>query len=142
MKWFWWVVVAVTVGAQSALAESVPDTRDNRRAAALLYLQAVPLRHVVDDMTVQLSMQLPEDQRGTFVELMTSVFRWDVLEQAMLASMVRNFTVQELNALAEFQGSPEGQSVMRKFGGYFADVMPTLEQEIVRAVQQIQRGNQ
>ena len=142
MKWFWWVVVAVTVGAQSVLAESVPDTRGNRRAAALLYLQAVPMRHIVDEMAVQVSMQLPEDQREIFVELMTSVIRWDVLEQAMLASMVRHFTVQEINVLAEFQGSPEGQSVMKQFGGYMADLMPTLQQEMVRAVEQIELGNQ
>ena len=142
MKWLWWIVVAVTVGAQSALAESVPDTQANRRAAALIHLQTVSVRTMVDEMAVQISAQLPEDQRATFVELMTGALRWDVLERAMLASMVRHFTVREISALTEFQGSAEGRSVMKKFAGYMADVMPTLQEELVRAMQQVESGNQ
>ena len=142
MKWFWWIVVAVTVGAQSALAESVPDTQANRRAAALIHLRVVSVRTMVDEMAVQISVQLPEDQREMFVELMTSALRWDVLERSMLASMVRHFTVREISALTEFQESAEGQSVMKKFAGYMADVMPTLQEELVRAVQQVESGNQ
>ena len=141
MRTFWWLIVVAIVGVQPALAESIPDTQANRRAAAVLYLQAVPLKRVVDDMVVEIAAQLPEDQRDEFVDIMTNTIQWDVVEKATLASMVRHFTVQELNALADFQGSPEGQSVMKKFGAYMADAMPVLQQELVRALQQIELGN-
>jgi len=39
-----------------------------------------------------------------------------------------------LNALADFYESPEGNSAMKKMGEYMADVMPTLQEEMVRAV--------
>jgi hypothetical protein len=50
--------------------------------------------------------------------------------------MVRHFTVRELNALTDFYGSPEGRSAMKKFGAYMADVMPAIQQEMARAIQQ------
>jgi len=50
--------------------------------------------------------------------------------------MVRHFTVRELNALADFYGSPEGRSVMNKFGSYMADITPALQQEMLRAIKQ------
>ena len=65
---------------------------------------------------------------------MTKYFRIGVLERAVVSSMVRHFTVRELNALADFYGSPEGRSAMNKFGAYMADVMPVIQQEMERAM--------
>jgi len=36
-------------------------------------------------------------------------------------------------ALADFYGSPVGKSAMQKFGAYMADIMPTIEAEIMKA---------
>jgi hypothetical protein len=38
-----------------------------------------------------------------------------------------------LKALADFYGSPVGKSAMQKFGAYMADIMPTMEAEIMKA---------
>jgi hypothetical protein len=35
--------------------------------------------------------------------------------------------------LADFYGSPVGKSAMQKFGAYMADIMPTMEAEIMKA---------
>jgi hypothetical protein len=51
----------------------------------------------------------------------------------MLNAMVKNFTADELNALADFYGSPVGKSAMAKFPGYLGDVMPGLLAEMRRA---------
>jgi hypothetical protein len=56
----------------------------------------------------------------------------------MLASMAKHFTVDELNALADFYGSREGRSAMKKFGAYMADIMPVIEQEMTKAQVEIQ----
>ena len=53
--------------------------------------------------------------------------------------MLKTFTAEELNALADFYGSKNGYSAMRKFGSYMALVTPALQQEVQRALQQIQK---
>ena len=59
------------------------------------------------------------------------------LSNAMRNSMVARFTVGEIDALADFYGSPEGKSVMKKLGLYMADVMPVIEAETMRAVERV-----
>ncbi len=55
------------------------------------------------------------------------------LTKAMIDSMVKHFTTEELKALADFYGSPVGKSAMQKFGAYMADIMPAIEAEIMKA---------
>ena len=52
--------------------------------------------------------------------------------------MAKHFTTEELNALAEFYGSPQGQSIMNKFGAYMADTQIIIIQEISTAMKNIQ----
>ena len=51
------------------------------------------------------------------------------LSKAMIDAMVKNFTTEELKALADFYGSPVGKSAMQKFGAYMADIMPVVQAE-------------
>ena len=51
----------------------------------------------------------------------------------MTDAMVKNFTTEELKALADFYGSPVGKSAMQKFGAYMADIMPVMQAEIMKA---------
>lgn len=60
------------------------------------------------------------------------------LTKAMEASMIKHFTAEELQALADFYGSPVGQSAMSKFGVYMAEIMPVFESEIARALGEFQ----
>ena len=63
------------------------------------------------------------------------------LNEAMLDSMEKRFTVAGLDALTKFYGSKEGKSVMQKFGLYMADVMPVMQAEIAKAVAKAGRGS-
>ena len=137
MKSFWWLMVLATLGMHSASAESMEDTRANRRAVAILYFQAVPMESTMQDVITELAATLPESEREGFVDIMTNTIRWDEVERASLESMVRHFTVAELQALSAFQGSDVGRSIMKKFGAYMADVMPALQQEIVRTLEEV-----
>jgi len=67
---------------------------------------------------------------------MKATVRADVLERIARESMVKTFTTDELNALANFYGSQHGASAMKKFGVYMGQVMPAIQQEIQRAIQQ------
>ena len=113
------------------------DTEQERVAAAKRYLEVAQMSRITDDTVTELAKGLPAEQRGKFLQFMREAVRPEVLERAALASMVKVFTAQEINALADFYGSPVGKSAMSKFGLYMADVMPVIQQEMLRAMQSL-----
>lgn len=123
-----------------AMTAEVPDTNGNRQAAAQRYLEVAGLEAMVRDAAEGLALNLPEDQRHGFVSFLTDYIHVDALGRAMMASMVRHFTATELSALADFYGSPDGQSALRKFGVYMADVAPAMEQELASAYKRYLAG--
>jgi hypothetical protein len=84
-------------------------------------------------MADKMTANLPPDQREQFKRMMTSQLDMAALTKAMTDSMVKHFTTEELKALADFYGSPVGKSAMQKFGAYMADIMPTMQSEIMKA---------
>lgn len=130
--------LVVSTSFIEVFAADIQDTHGNRLAAAGRYLDAVPLKDMMRDMVIENAKNLPENVRPSFVQFMTETIRVDVMERAALASMAQHFTVKELNAIADFYGSPEGRSAMKKFGAYMADVMPVIQQEMLRAQKQLE----
>ncbi len=110
------------------------DSEEDRVAAAKRYLEVAQMSKMVDDTVTELAKAFPAGQRDRFLEFTRDAIRPQVLEQAAMASMVKIFTAQELNALADFYGSPVGKSAMSKFGVYMADLMPVIQQEMLRAM--------
>jgi hypothetical protein len=115
------------------------DSKEARTQAAERYLAVVPISQLLDDTFREMSKSLPEVIREGFVAQMRIVVRADVLEAATRASLVRHFTVDELNAMAEFYSSPHGASAMRKFGAYMADVMPAVQEEMILGLDHMER---
>src|SRR4026208_2536917 len=116
-----------------ALTLSAPDTPETRRHEAERYLQATPPKALFEDMADKMAVNLPPDQRDQFKKLMTSQLDIAALTKAMIDAMVKDFTTEELKALADFYGSPVGKSAMQKFGSYMADIMPVVQAEIMKA---------
>jgi len=112
---------------------SATDTPEARRREAERYLQAVPPKALFEDMADKMATNLPADQRQQFKQMMTKDLDIAALSKAMTDAMVKHFTTEELKALADFYGSPVGKSAMQKFGAYMADIMPTMEAEIMKA---------
>jgi hypothetical protein len=133
-------LVCSSFSLASAVAEGIADTPENRRAQAERYLTASSPKTMFEDMAKKMSVNMPADQRAQFVELFTSKVDIDALTKAMIESMVRHFSAEELKALADFYGSPVGKSAMSKFGDYMADLMPTLQQEMMKATQRMQEA--
>ena len=121
---------------QNILAD---DTKEARIQAAERYLAAVPISQLLEDTFREMSKSLPEAIRERFVAQMRIVVRADILEAATRASLVRHFTVDELNAMTEFYSSPHGASAMRKFGAYMADVMPAVQEEMIFGLDHMER---
>ena len=125
------VLVALAVSTSAAFAAA--DTPETRRKEAERYLQATPPKAMFEDMADKMSVNLPPDQRDQFKQMMTSRLDIAALTRAMTDAMVKHFTTEELKALADFYGSPVGKSAMQKFGAYMADLMPTIQTEMMKA---------
>ena len=126
------VLVVLTVCAWSPVY-SAPDTPETRRKEAERYLQVSPPKALFEDMADKMAANIPADQREQFKKLMTTEVDIAALSKAMTDAMVKNFTTEELKALADFYGSPVGKSAMQKFGAYMADIMPVVQAEIMKA---------
>lgn len=105
----------------------------SKEAAAQRYLDAMPVSAMVMDTAQKMAATLPKHKRASFVETMTRTVDIRRIEAVTLDAMVRTFTVEELNAFADFYSSPVGKSAMAKFGQYMSLVMPVMQQEIVKA---------
>jgi hypothetical protein len=127
------IVVAVMLFISSAFVFSAPDTPETRRKEAERYLQVSPPKALFEDMADKMAATLPADQREQFKKVMTTQVDIAALSEAMVDAMVKNFTTDELKALADFYGSPVGKSAMQKFGAYMADIMPVVQAEIMKA---------
>ena len=127
------IIVAVTLFTSSVFVYSTTDTPETRRREAERYLQVSPPKALFEDMADKMAETLPADQREQFKKLMTTQVDVAALSKAMIDAMVKDFTTEELKALADFYGSPVGKSAMKKFGAYMADIMPVVQAEIMKA---------
>ena len=126
-------LTALTFIISCSFILSATDTPETRRREAERYLQASPPKAMFEDVADKMAANLPADQRDQFKRVMTTQLDIPALSKAMMDAMVKNFTTEELKALADFYGSPIGKSAMQKFGAYMADVMPVVQAEIMKA---------
>lgn len=113
------------------------DTPSARREAALKYLAAVPTEAMLDDAVASIARQIPEEKRPEFVTLMKKVLQTGMINAVTLDLLVKHFTVAEIDALTRFYASAEGASIMKKFGPYMGDLLPKVQAEILRALQEV-----
>ena len=132
MKERLFVLFVLTFCASSPVF-SAPDTPETRRQEAERYLQVSPPKALFEDMADKIAANLPPNQREQFKRIMTADLDIAALSKAMTDAMVKDFTTEELKALADFYGSPVGKSAMQKFGTYMADIMPVMQAEIMKA---------
>jgi hypothetical protein len=112
---------------------ALDDTTANREEQAARYLQATPPKELFQDMAEQVAKTLPPEQRGDFKALFLKYLDIDAITKAMKESLVKNFTADELKAVADFYLSPVGKSAMKKMGLFMADLMPTIQAETIKA---------
>ena len=116
--------------AFSCLPVLAQDTQETRQAAVERDLRDVPMAKTLEDTYSELAKQVPSEKRDEFVSAMRKLVSIDKIKEIAKQAMLRTFTTNELNALADFCSSEYESSAMRKFGGYTAVIMPPLMQEI------------
>ena len=124
------LAVATAVAAQSA------DSTTARRAAAQRYVSTIPSESVFDEMITTLAQQVPSNRRDEFVALMRKLVPTDAMQAVTIETMSRHFTVDEIEAMTRFQGSAEGKAIMGKLGAYMGELMPQVQREVLRALEQ------
>ena len=127
------IIAAVTLLTSSVFVNGATDTPETRRREAERYLQVSPPKALLADMADKVAVNFPPDQREQFKRAMTTQLDISALTKAMTDAMVKDFTTDELKALADFYGSPVGKSAMQKFSTYMADIMPVIQAEIIKA---------
>jgi hypothetical protein len=128
-------IAIFSISVTTAMAADSPKLRTE---AADRYLKVVPMEEMLNNTFSALAKKEPPEQREKFIAQMHSLVRVKKLERISRDAMVKVFTADELNALANFYGSKEGKSAMKKFGDYMALVMPAVRQEVRRAMMEIQ----
>lgn len=120
--------VALAAFASSAVAQDA--VTPEKMAAAKRYLGVADMRKMMEQtiprVAETVAQQLQQRSPGKFDKDALAFFQkrffermfldhWSDFESSVLNLMAGTFTVEELNALADFFGSPIGKSVMGKF---------------------------
>jgi hypothetical protein len=119
-------------------ASALEDTQQNREQEASRYLKATPPEEMMADMTNKLAETLPPERREDFVKMMTKHLDMARVSAAIREGMIKSFSADELQALADFYSSPVAKSAMAKMGTYMADVMPAVMKELRTAAAKAQ----
>jgi hypothetical protein len=96
----------------------------------------MPVAKMYHDTMHQLANRLPEEKRAQFIYFMERGIDAEKLEKIALDTMVKHFTAEELDALADFYGSPVGESILQKFGPYMADAQTAIMPELFRVIRE------
>jgi hypothetical protein len=133
------VLLMASACADTGQVKSLPDNPEYRTAAAERYLKTMPPKEMLENLATRVSPNLPEKDRAAFVEVMGSADLEKAASRITMEGLVKNFTVGELNAMTAFYGSPDGKGAVKKFGLYMAGVMPQIQQEVKKAMDEKQK---
>ena len=125
--------------ADTGQVKSLPDNPENRAAAAERYMKAMPAKEMLQSLAARIAPNLPEKDRAAFMEVMNSPDLDKTASRITKEALVKNFTVGELNAMTVFYGSPDGQSASKKFGTHMMGIMPQIQQEVKKAMDEKQK---
>jgi hypothetical protein len=128
-------ITGTEFGGRTNNLVALDDTPENRAKIAEEYLRIYPAQQMFADTTEKCVLNMPEERRELFKALMTKYLNINVLTEAMKRALKKFFTVDELQAMRDFYGSPQGKSIVKKMGSYMADLMPEIQSQVAKAVQ-------
>lgn len=121
--------LAMAVLSNTAFAQ---DTSEARLDAAERYAKVFNLPKMMNQTVAQIALNVPENKRQEFIQFMSGALDMQMLEGLIVTSMTEHFTTNELNALADFYGSPEGISIVEKMPVYMASTMPRIQSVVLQ----------
>ncbi|AGH97390.1 DUF2059 domain-containing protein [Micavibrio aeruginosavorus] len=122
-------VLAIMLATTPAMAQTAETT-----AAAKRYVDAVPSQKMVDEMLDQFKSNDQINLTESDIAAIRGAVNAANLDAVMIDAMAKHFTVDEINALADFYTSATGKSIMKKMPAYMNEVMPTIQKAVMDAV--------
>lgn len=123
-------LAAVAAAAQGSAGTTAADPARVRAADRLMGVQSPRL--LMQDMAVKMAAQMEPAVRDSFMAMMRDEQLLDTIVNITRESLARNFTAEELNALADFYSQPIARSAMSKMDVYMADIAPRMIHEILQ----------
>jgi hypothetical protein len=114
---------------------ALDDTPENRANIAEEYLRVVPTQEVMADLAEKLALNLPAPDRELFKSLLSKYLDFNAVREANKQALIKFFTADELQAMRDFYGTPQGKSILKKMGSYMGDLMPTMQLQVAKAMQ-------
>jgi hypothetical protein len=114
---------------------ALDDTPENRAKAADRYLQVVPVQERMAEIVDKLALYLPAPQRELFKSAMTKHLDFKAVIQATERALIKTFTADELQAMSDFNSTPNGKCISKKLGSYMDNLMPSMQLEATKAAQ-------
>ncbi|HPY40128.1 MAG TPA: DUF2059 domain-containing protein [Thiolinea sp.] len=114
---------------------ALEDTTSNRQEQARRYLEANPPKAMAQSLADQAAAMLPDLERQPYQDMLTKYLDLSVINQAMQTALVKAFTADELEVLANFYSNPHAKTAMLKMDNYMSDVLPVLQAEMLKAQQ-------
>jgi hypothetical protein len=108
--------------------------------AAKKYARIASVAGILQDAVNSLAKQVPVEQRDAFIAALIENIDVKRLERLMIDSLNKQFTLKELNALADFYGSSEGKKILRKLGTVMSELQPEIQKEIMTAIQKSKKA--
>jgi len=133
-----WIFAGLFLAMTPVAALAMEDTPENRAAQVDRYLKAIPPETMIADMTEKVAKSMPPEQGRLYVSMLTKHMDMAAFTQAERSALIKWFTADEVLAMAEFYASPAGKSIMKKMGDYTAELMPTIQTELMKAAQAAQ----
>ncbi|MBI1215536.1 MAG: DUF2059 domain-containing protein [Alphaproteobacteria bacterium] len=113
---------------------------DARIEAAKSYLRVNSVRNMLDLMLENIRKNPQMNLSPAFWDGVKDSIDYDALDDIAAKALAKTFTLDEINAMVVFYGSPAGQSIMKKMPAYMAEVTPAVQEQMMKSVaKQIQK---
>ncbi|MFP4313240.1 MAG: hypothetical protein ACLFR0_02830 [Alphaproteobacteria bacterium] len=101
-----------------------------------------PVKEQVDNAVESVAQRLPQAQREDFKMNMRNVLNYNSIRNISVNAMAETFTLEELEAMLEYNRKPEAQSANEKFPEYQEKVSPEIIRMIDKAIIKVRTGGE
>jgi hypothetical protein len=114
---------------------ALDDTPEKRAKVADRCLQVVPVQERMAEIVDKVALYVPAPERELFISAMTKHLDVKMVIHATKQALIKTFTADELQAMSEFNSTPNGRSIAQKYGSYINNVWPAMQLEATKAAQ-------
>lgn len=101
-----------------------------------------PVREQVDNAVDGVASRLPQAQQDVFRSRMRAVLNYNSIRNISINAMAETFTVEELQAMLEYNKKPEAQSAEKKLPDYQDKIRPEIVRMIDKAIMRMRTGEE